>query len=129
MHIKKAVIVEIKDLIYQFHCSGADNAINWKCSVLYMLCEECAELYIMLSSNILFSSISSRVSEAVPSTELGYFTNLFSFFESLALMLLPKQMAAKKIALSITDLWKIFIIYLTHTAGARLSKKVQPALL
>ena len=51
-------------------------------------------LYILL---YIIRSISST---AVPSTEPAFFISLFSFCESLALMLLPQQMLQKHIVLS-----------------------------
>ena len=64
-------------------------------------------LPIMFSSlrNILLSTTNSRGSSAVPSTEPALIIFL-SFLESLALMLLPLQMASKRIALATTDCQK-----------------------
>ena len=98
-----AVEVGRNNLLYRslLQLSQRSRQLKTLCCLTRRLRKGCIVLSIMLSSlcNILLSTTDSRGSRAVPSTEPAFFISLFNLLESLALMLLPQQMAANKLHL------------------------------
>ena len=100
--------------------SGAEEASDWRYScwitVLWGACSELSMMYPLLHNQPqrLQNSLHDRAS---------LFNSLSSLFESLALMLLPQQMTAVRIALSTWDLQKICNIFLQTLKDLSFLKK------